>query len=156
MSPISFADLMAETGTVAVPTSLGPVAVVYQPNALTLAKEAEIQRLAQVAADDEEAEYSLATIFCEIVTSIDIEGPMTDASGTVLTDDDGTPLGAKGELIPLEPEYVVHLSSRFIGRALDAIRDQMRAEEEEQSKPVRPNAKHSRKGSRRGSFTRQR
>lgn len=144
MERISLADLIADTATVTVETRLGPIAVSYRPNAMTPAKEAELQRLA--GSDDEDADVMLATLFCEVVSDIGISGPMFDADGRQIVEADAP--------IPLEPEYVVYLPSRLLGDCFTAIQQSIQDEATEKGKASRNGAKPSRNGSRRGSFTR--
>lgn len=144
---ISIADLQGLTKTVTVPTDLGDLEVVYRPNAMTPLKEAELARLGRASDDDEEAAWALATLFCEIVDALpNLSGP--------LVDDEGTELVAAGEVVPVEPETMVRLSSRVIMGVFTALQRAAEDDSERAAKPTRNGATPSRTRSRRGSSTR--
>lgn len=147
--PISLADLQNHRATVQVDTPLGPVAVTYRPNALTPAKEAEMSALARIGDEDEDADirdHSMIRMFCELVESIDLAGPVIDEEGTQIV--------GPGELIPVEPEYVVYIPSPILMATFVAIRSQTEEEAERQSKSSRSGARIERIDSRRGSLGR--
>jgi hypothetical protein len=142
--PVSIADFNRQRRTFTMESDLGPVQWTYFPYRMTLAREAEIQRISaemvrtanslQVAADANDAE-AIVTLsgmldqghellvgqFCELVAATDMVGPLHAEIDPVTMEGIGEPIVPAWETIPIKPETVRHFSSRYIREVLDAI-----------------------------------
>lgn len=74
--------------------------VAYRPNRLTMHRMIEMERLAKES--DLEA---MAALVPEILESWDLEGPLDDDEGETVVDE--------GEVIPVDPDVLVHLPVMF-------------------------------------------
>lgn len=74
--------------------------ITYRPNRLTMHRSIEMDRLAR-----ESQLESMAALVPEILESWDLEGPLEDDAGETLVEE--------GEVIPVDPDVLVHLPVMF-------------------------------------------
>lgn len=117
---ISFADIVDKSKDLRVEFGGGALNLSYDPSALSPAKISKMNkelRKAEQDADAEDEDASLmgvAKMFCGIVKSWDLTGPLGE-------DEDGNPLVAEGVAVPVEPEYVAWLPSPVISHIVEKI-----------------------------------
>lgn len=116
-----------------------PCKVEYRPNAMT-------PRLEIAMAENESGDDTYIDLFCQVVESIDATGPVYDPDDL---DEDGNPseIVPEGELIPVDPEIIALLPSRFLTVVMATIRKDMTETNDPKGSPARNSRKNSRGGS---------
>lgn len=116
---ITFADLVEKSRTFDIELDKGnALQVTYDPSALSPAKISRLNKQLRAVADDDEDNdenlFAVAKMFCSVVKDWSLEGPFGE-------DEDGEPLVAKGEPVPVEPDYVAWLPSPVIAHIIEKV-----------------------------------
>ena len=96
----SISQLTSQKETATVDVSGLTFAVTYRPHRLTMHRLMEMERIAQ-----DSNLQAMASLVPELLESWDLEGPLDDDAGEVIVDE--------GEVIPVEPDVLVHLPGMF-------------------------------------------
>lgn len=116
---ITFADLVEKTRTFEITLDKGSLEVTYDPSALSPAKISRLNKqLREVAnsedEDNDENLFAVAKMFCSVVKGWSLVGPFGE-------DDNGKPLVAVGEPVPVEPDFVAWLPSPIISHIIEKV-----------------------------------
>jgi hypothetical protein len=121
--PISLNNLVKDKRTFSIPFEGGDINVTYNPQKMSAAHMQELQdRL------DEDDPYSMAVLFCGIVTDWDLIGPMHEEGHNEFI--------AAGKPIPVEPRYVAWIPGPVLQAIFTAI-----GEDASPKSPQKPSAK---------------